>query len=123
MTTSNQETQRQTLLHLWNEGVRNAKEIHRRTNIPLSTIYDNLKKLKNSGTIQRVGGSGRLRKVTPNASRALGQYIRRDSSISTRTLATKLSNTGVEVSYRTVGRHLTSVGYLIVGRHFTVTDF
>ena len=57
MTTSKQETQHQTLLHLWNEGVRDAKEIHRRTNIPLSTIYDNLKKLKNSGTTQRARGS------------------------------------------------------------------
>ena len=58
MTTSKLETQRQTtLLHLWNKGVRDSKEIHRRTNIPLSTIYDNLKKLKNSGTTQRARGS------------------------------------------------------------------
>ena len=75
MTTSKQETQRQTLLHLWNEGVRDAKEIHRRTNIPLSTIYDNPKKLKNSGTTQRTHGSGWPKKITANASRALGQYI------------------------------------------------
>ena len=44
MPTSKQETQRQCILHLWNQGIRNGQEIHRRTNIPLSTIYDNIKK-------------------------------------------------------------------------------
>lgn len=108
---SKQELQRKTILHLWNEGVRDAKEIHKRTNIPPSTIYNNLKKLKKLGTIRHAGGNGRPRKITANASKALGQYVRRDSSISTRTLATKLSNIGVEVSYRTVGRHLADSGY------------
>ena len=44
MPTSRQETQRQAILHLWNNGVCEAKEINKRTNIPLSTIYDNIKK-------------------------------------------------------------------------------
>ncbi|CAB4479367.1 unnamed protein product [Rhizophagus irregularis] len=57
------------------------------------------------------GGNGRPKKITANASRALGQYLRRDTSISTRTLARKLETIGVEVSYRTIGRHLSSVGY------------
>jgi len=46
MPTSKQETQRLCILHLWNDGIRNGQEIHRRTNIPLSTIYDNIKKIK-----------------------------------------------------------------------------
>jgi len=44
MPTSKQETQRLFILHLWNDGIRNGQEIHRRTNIPLPTIYDNIKK-------------------------------------------------------------------------------
>jgi sugar-specific transcriptional regulator TrmB len=51
------EVNRQVIQQLWNQGIQNAMEIHNRTNIPLSTIYDNLKKLKNSGTIQRIEGS------------------------------------------------------------------
>jgi transposase len=106
-----QETNRQAILQLWNQGVRNAMEIHRRTNISLSTVYDNLKKLKNTGSIQHADGSGRPRKITANASRALAQYIRRNSSISTRTLSTKLARTSIKVSYRTIGRHLADSGY------------
>ena len=105
------EVNRQAIQQLWNQGIWNAMEIHNRTNIPLSTIYDNLKKLKNSGTIQRIEGSGRPKKITANASRALGQYIRQDFYISTRALSTKLSSTGIDVSYRTIGRHLFNHGY------------
>ena len=43
--------QREIILHLWNKGVHDAKEIHRRTNIGLSTIYYNLKKLKMKGDL------------------------------------------------------------------------
>jgi transposase len=111
MTISKQERQREVLLHLWNEGLRNGKELHERTNIPLSTIYDNIKKLKKSGTTQRASGSGRPRKITGDASRALGQFVRRDSSIPTRTLATKLSENGVQVHYSTISRHLARIGY------------
>jgi len=42
MPVSKQEIQRQALLQLWNNGIRNAKEIHARTDIPLTTIYDNI---------------------------------------------------------------------------------
>src|SRR5437016_5247256 len=86
-------------------------EIQKRTGISSSTVYDNINKLKQSGTIQHIKGSGRPRKIEANASRALAQYIRRDSSISTRTLATRLSSSVVDVSYRTIGRHLLRIGY------------
>lgn len=111
MPTSSCETQYQTLLHLWNEGERNVKELHKITKIPTRTIYRNIKKLEESGTLEHAGGNGRPKKITADASRALGQYIRRDSSISTRTLAIKLSEIGVEASYRTVARHLNDMGY------------
>ena len=52
MPASKQETQRQCILHLWNEGICNGQEINRRTNIPLSTIYDNIKKIKEKGTCE-----------------------------------------------------------------------
>ena len=69
------------ILHLWDEGVRDCKELHARTNIPPATIYRNIKRFKEKGTIKRVEGSGRPRKITINASQAIGQFIRQDSSI------------------------------------------
>ena len=109
--TSKQETNRQFILQLWNQGIRDAKEIHTITNISLSTIYDNINKLKKYNTNKHAGSKGRPKKITARASKALGQYIRRDSSISTRTLATKLSKIDVNVSHQTVGRYLATLGY------------
>jgi len=111
MSTSKQETQRQCILHLWNEGIRNGQEIYRRTNIPLSTIYDNIKKIKEKGTVDHAQGNGHPRKITERTSKIIGQSIRRNDSISTWTLARKVSNTGVDVSHMTISRHLTAYEY------------
>ena len=90
MSFSNKKTSHEVLLQLWNNDIHNAKELHQLTNIPLSTIYDNIKKIKKDGTIKHAGGNGRPKKITASASRVLGQYVRRDTSLSTRTLAKKL---------------------------------
>ena len=111
MTSSKQETQRQTILHFWENGIQNASKIHSLTKIPLKTIYRNLKKIKDTGDIKRKHGSGRIKKITPSASRAIGQYIRREPSISARSVAVKLEDIGVDVSRSTVSRHLTGLGY------------
>ena len=105
-------TYNETLLTLWNNGKHNAKELHKLTNIPLSTIYRKIKKIKKNCSLEHAGGNGRPKKIIASASRALGQYIRHDTSLSTRTLARKLENIGVEVSHTTVRRHLSSVGYI-----------
>src|SRR5438105_1760561 len=105
-------TYNETLLNLWDNGIHNAKELHKLTNIPLSTIYRKIEKIKKNGLLKHAGGNGRPKKITASASRALGQYVRHDTSLSTRTLARKLENIGIEVSYRTIGRHLSSVGYV-----------
>ena len=83
MSATKKEFQCKTLLYLWNDGVRNARELHARTNIPLSTIYDNIKKLKKTGTTNHAGGNGHPRKIIRNASKVLGQSIQRDTSLST----------------------------------------
>ncbi|GET51429.1 IS630 family transposase [Rhizophagus irregularis DAOM 181602=DAOM 197198] len=91
--------------------MRKGTEIHKITRIPLSTIYDNIKKLKEDNIVNRKKGSGRPRKITGKFSRSLGQSIRRDTSVPTRTLAKKLGQMGLEVSHSTVSRHLTVHGY------------
>src|SRR3954447_4746745 len=111
MSAATKNDQRHAILLSWKDGIRTAKEIHARTNIPMRTIYDNLKKLEETGTIERAKGSGRPKKITESAARAIGQYLRKDSSMPTRTIATKLANNGVEVSHSTISRHLSNTGY------------
>ena len=111
MSATKKEFQCKTLLYLWNDGMHNACELHACTNIPLSTIYDNIKKLKKTGTTKHAGGNGRPRKIIGNASKVLGQSIRRDTSLSMRTLAKKLLKIGVNVTHATVANHLKDLGY------------
>ena len=87
--------QREVILHLWDEGIRDAKEIHRRTNIGLSTIYYNLKKLETKGDVAQKPGQGRPKKLTNKAAKVLGQQIRRNPTLSTSDLAKNLSEKGI----------------------------
>src|SRR2546423_13474672 len=103
--------QKEVILHLWVEGVRCAGEIQCRTNIGLSTIYYNLKKLEKTESVTRKPGSGRPTKITNNAAKVIGQGIRRNPMITRSGLAEKLSEKGIEVSRHTVGRHLHNIGY------------
>jgi transposase len=105
-----QNTQAQTIQHLWHNGITNVAEIQRRTNIPRSTIYYNIKKLKKTGSTIHKKRSGRPRKINAESSKSLGQYIRRNQAISSRKLASKLSLKGVNVSYSTILRHLKKNG-------------
>jgi hypothetical protein len=46
MTENKLNSQRQTLMHFWNNGVRSQTKLHKITGIPLSTIKYNIQKLK-----------------------------------------------------------------------------
>ena len=78
------------------------------TKIPISTVRRNLKKIQDTGDVKHKGG---IKKITTNESRTVGQYIRRQPSISARSIADKLKDIGVDVSRSTVTRHLASLGY------------
>ncbi|CAG8478494.1 18905_t:CDS:2 [Racocetra persica] len=92
--------------------VHSAKELYARTGIPRSTIYDNIKRLKVRGNVDHARRNGRPKKISNVASRAIEKQIKKDSSISTRTLAAYLSSIGNDVSYRTIRRHLAIIGYV-----------
>ena len=102
MRTNNNITNAQVIQRLWNSGIRKAAEIERQTDIPRFTIYFNLKKLKRTGSTVHKKRSGRLKKITSENSKALGQYVRRNPAISSRKLASKMLLKGVNVSYSTV---------------------
>jgi transposase len=79
-------------------------------NIPLSNKV-NLKKLEKVGNVNHKKGAGRSKKITPAIARQIGQIVRRDSTISLRSLEVKLKNKGIDVSHMTIGTHLTNLGY------------
>jgi transposase len=111
MTKSKKEIQRETILYFWQQGVRKAPKIHSLTNIPLRTIYNNIKKIKKTGGVQYRNNNGRPSKITTSDSRKIGQFIRRDPTISAGMIAKKLSETGTKVSRVTVTRYLQKKGY------------
>ena len=111
MSSSNKENQHQTLLHLWNNGICTGTKLHKLMNILLSTIYDNIKKHKKNGTNTHARGNGWWCKITADVSRKVGQYVRRNHSISTRILESKLLVQNIQVSHSTIARHLVQSGY------------
>ena len=103
--------QRQTILYFWHKGVRSPKELHKITGIPLSTINYNLKKIKKTSDVSHRKGNGCPKKIGVAKSRELERYIRKDSSVSLRTLAIRLSADGESISRTTIGTHLKNLGY------------
>jgi transposase len=111
MTLSTKQQQRQAICLLWDKGIRSAREIKRRTDIGLSTIYYNLKKLKETGGVAQKKGAGRPKKITSSVTRAISQFIRRTPTISVGKLVRRLEDKGVRVGRETVRRHLCAAGY------------
>ena len=71
MTENKLNSQRQTLMHFWNNGVRSQTELHKITGIPLSTIKYNIQKLKKNktkktGNVMHKRGNGRRKKIESN---------------------------------------------------------
>jgi transposase len=100
------------VLYWWNQGVRSATTIARKTKVPLSTVHDNLKKLKNNGNLDRKKGSGRKRLITKGHSQAIGQYLRRNNELTAKGISTKIEyERGLKVSDSTINRHLKKLNY------------
>src|ERR1051325_9636663 len=104
MAPSNKKRHHEVVLHYWHKGVRSVPKLHKLTKIPRSTIYYNVKKLKEKRTIKHKGGNGRPKKITPEISRTIGQYIRRDTSIPLKEIANKLLQRGVQLHFSTISK-------------------
>lgn len=96
---------------LWDKGIRSANEIRKRTNLPRSTIYYNISKLKNNGSVAHRKRSGRPTKISSGITKVLIQKVKRNPAISTRSLAVNLLQKEVQVSHQTVWNYLTQLGY------------
>jgi transposase len=100
------------ILYWWNQGVRSATTIAPKTKVPVSTVHDNLKKLKNKGNLDRKNGSGRKRLITKGHSQSIGQYLRRNNELTTKDIFMKIEcERGLKVSDSTINRHLKRLKY------------
>src|SRR5437763_2585702 len=112
MVNSRLEAQRQTILHYWLSGTQSPKEIHQKTNIPIRTIKYNLKKLRDTKTVEHRKGNGRTSKVTQSVSRSIGQYVHRNTAVSTRQLVSKVQATqNITISHSSIWRHMKKKSY------------
>jgi transposase len=106
------EAQRQTIKHYWLNGASSAKAIHQMANIPLRTVENNLKKLRETGTVEHKRGNGRKSKVTRTISRVIGQNVRRSNTLSTRQLAVKIESTqNISISHVAIWNYMKKKGY------------
>ena len=64
---------RNRLHYLYSDGITNARQLHNLTGIPLSTVYDNLKKFSAGGDASRRLGSGRQPIYDVNNRRCIAQ--------------------------------------------------
>ncbi len=106
------EVQRQIIQHYWLNGINSAKEIQKKTGIPLRTIERNLKKLRETGNVNHQCNNGQKSKVTQTISRTIGQHMHKNTAVSTCQLAAKVQNThDISISHASIWRHIKKKGY------------
>src|SRR6266540_1938804 len=98
---------------LWHVGVRDAKTLHKQTSVPLSTIYDYLKKLKMGYSLDPLPRSGRPKKLTSKKCRHLGQLVSQNKYSTCPELVNNLKqlHPNLNVSLRTVLNELYNLKY------------
>ena len=72
-------TNREVVKSLWKQNVRNAKEISRKTGIPLRFCERYVSFLRKNGKIPNIHRSGRLRKLSSEKRRQVGMIIKHNS--------------------------------------------
>src|SRR6266498_15768 len=98
---------------LWHADVRDAKTLHNQTFVPLSTIYDYLKKLKMGYSLDPLPRSGRPKKLTSKKRHHLGQLISQNKYSTCSELKNTLNqlHPNLNVSSRTVLNELYNLKY------------
>ncbi len=110
---SKQQKSRERLQVLFEAGIVEAKKLHQKTKISLSTIYDVLAKLKRGEGIERSPGSGRPLKLQPNDLRRITQFAHHHDKWSAQRIVYQAYLRGSpKVSSRTIQRYLKERGYV-----------
>src|SRR6266542_1873511 len=108
---------RTAVTSLWHADVRDAKTLHKQTSVPLSTIYDYLKKLKMGYSLDPLPTSGRPKKLTPKKRHHLDQLVSQNKYSTCSELENNLKqlHPNLNVSSRTVLNELHNLKY-----HYTI---
>jgi len=104
---------RERIRVLFDCGIQSASELHQLTNIPLRTVYNNLKRFEAGRSTERASGDGRSRILESNDRRRIAQLAVHHpawSAAKIRAEAVKRGTSGV--STRTVERTLQVQGYI-----------
>jgi len=108
-------SQRRTIVTtLWENGTHDAKTLHSLTSIPLSTLYDYIKKLKKGISLEPLSRSGRPKRLSPKKRCHLGKLVSVNKYSTCAELANILNDkhTNLNIHKRTVLRELHSLNYL-----------
>jgi transposase len=110
------EIQRNAVKSLWQQNVRNAKEISERLNIPLRSCERYVSKLHKNGNNSINHSTGRPRKLSPKKRRHIGKILKHNHFTTAGELKAKLEENDpeLEVSERTIRRELKNIGYVSI---------
>ncbi|CAJ0905677.1 6701_t:CDS:2, partial [Entrophospora sp. SA101] len=102
------EIQRKAIKSLWQQNVRNAKEISERLNIPLRSCERYVSKLRKTGNNSINHSPGRPRKLSPKKRHHIGKILKHNHFMTAGELKAKLEENDpeLEVSERTVRHEL-----------------
>ena len=99
--------QRDLIQKLFQAGITKAHTISTRTDIPISTVYRIISRLRKNNGIERKKGSGKSRKLMSNDGRALVQLAIQNRKMSVRNLTSKFNLTRRKnLSHETVRKEL-----------------
>ena len=104
---------RKVLQHLWNHGTKKAKDLHQLTNIPLSTCYDIIKRLKSGEGVERKSGSGGGKKLKGKDMQRIAQLARFHPKWTCSEISRVANERGSPfVHQETIRRNLAAIGYI-----------
>ena len=104
---------RKILQHLWNQGTKKAKDLNQLTNIPLSTCYDVIKRIKSGEGVERKSGSGAKRKLKGKDTKRIVQLACHHPKWSCVKIASVAAEKGNPFAHHaTIRRNLASIGYM-----------
>ena len=101
---------------LWKQNIRNAKEISKKTGIPLRSCERYVHFLRKNGKIPTIHRTGRPKKISPEQRRQIGMIIKHNHFTTSEELKTMLETkySELDVSERTIRRNLNRLGYTSV---------
>jgi transposase len=110
------EIQRNAVKLLWQQNVRNAKEISQQLGIPLRSCVRYVSILNKTDNLSINYSPGRPRKLSPQKRRHIGKILKHNHFTTVGELKSKLEKNDptLEVSERTIRRELKNLGYVSI---------